>query len=354
MEKHIFINGRFLFSPQTGVERFAYEICKALTTIGVNFTIICPKNGYFDETYNTGVFHIIRFGIGRSHIWEQLVLPLYFINKTNYIVLSFTGLGSILIPNKIMTIHDLSFLENPKWFSKAYYYYYKIMTPLAAKTSKGIITVSNFSKSEIQKFYKFIPAESITVIYNAVKDDFLTSNIQQNKEHKQPYFLAVSSMDPRKNFTRLIHTFESMKDYKLLIVGGKNRVYGSIDNDTINKNIEFLGRISDKKLINLYINAEAFIYPSLYEGFGIPPLEAMSIGCPVLASDIPVLHEVCNDAAIYFNPLDEKNIQSTIQLFSNKTKQEKIKYIEKGYHNIKRFSWIDSAKKIKNMINKNN
>lgn len=348
--KHTYINGRFLLSPQTGVERFAYEICKALTSIGVNFTIICPKKGLINKAYDIENFHIIRFGIGQSHVWEQLVLPLFFINKTNYLVLSFTGLGSILIPNKLMTIHDLSFLENPKWFSKAYYYYYKIMTPLAVRTSKGIITVSNFSKSEIQRFYRFIPAENITVIYNAINESFTTTGITQEKEHQQPYFLAVSSMDPRKNFTRLIHAFESMKEYKLLIVGGKNRVYGNIDNDTTNKNIEFLGRVSDKKLINLYMNAEAFVYPSLYEGFGIPPLEAMSLGCPVLVSDIPVLHEVCNDAAIFFNPLDESDIQSTIQLFHNKTKQEKANLIEKGYHNIKRFSWIESAKKIGKLV----
>lgn len=350
MNKHIYINGRFLLSPQTGVERFAYEICKALTSIGVNFTIICPKKGLINKAYDIENFHIIRFGIGQSHIWEQLVLPLFFINKTNYLVLSFTGLGSILIPNKLMTIHDLSFLENPKWFSKAYYYYYKIMTPLAVKTSKGIITVSNFSKSEIQRFYRFIPAENIMVIYNAINESFTTTGITQEKEHQQPYFLAVSSMDPRKNFTRLIHAFERMKEHKLLIVGGKNRVYGSLNNDTTNKNIEFLGRVSDKKLINLYMNAEAFVYPSLYEGFGIPPLEAMSLGCPVLVSDIPVLHEVCNDAAIFFNPLDESDIQSTIQLFHNKTKQEKANLIEKGYHNIKRFSWIESAKKIGKLV----
>lgn len=347
MSKHIYINGRFLLSPQTGVERFAYEICKALATIGVNFSIICPKNGQINKAYNIDSFHIIRFGIGRSHAWEQLVIPLYFIGKSNYIVISFTGLGSILIPHKIMTIHDLSFLENPKWFSKAYYYYYKLMTPLAVRTSKRIITVSNFSKSEIRKFYNFVSTEKITVIYNAISNNFF---IKAKTRDKQAYFLTVSSIDPRKNFSRLIHAFESIKEQKLLIVGGKNRVYGNLDNNTNNKNIKFLGRVSDEELINLYKNAEAFIYPSLYEGFGIPPLEAMALGCPVLASDIPVLHEVCNDAAIYFNPLDERDIQDTIISFHNKRESEKTILIEKGYNNLKRFSWIESAKEIKEMI----
>ncbi len=347
MSKHIYINGRFLLSPQTGVERFAYEICKALTSINVNFSIICPKNGQINPAYDTDQFHIIRYGIGKSHVWEQLILPLFFFGKSNYTVISFTGLGSILIPHKIMTIHDLSFLENPKWFSKAYYYYYKLMTPLSVRTSKKIITVSNFSKSEIRKFYNFVPSEKISVIYNAISDNFFN---QAKTRDKQTYFLAVSSMDPRKNFTRLIHAFEYIKEQKLLIVGGKNRVYGNLDNNTNNKNIKFLGRVSDEELINLYKNAEAFIYPSLYEGFGIPPLEAMALGCPVLASDIPVLHEVCNDAAIYFTPLDERDIQDTIMSFHNKRVSEKTILIEKGYINLKRFSWIESAKKIKEMI----
>ncbi len=347
MSKLIYINGRFLLSPQTGVERFAYEICKALITLGVNFTIICPKKEHINKAYDIEKFHIIRFGIGRSHVWEQLILPLYFIGKTNYTVISLTGLGSILIPNKIMAIHDLSFLENPKWFSKEYYYYYKVMTPLAARTSKRIITVSNFSKSEIMKFYEFVPSDKIFVVYNAISEDFYKKN---KKRDKQAYFLAVSSMDPRKNFTRLIHAFESIKEYKLLIVGGKNKVYGELDNNTNNKNVKFLGRVSDEELINLYINAEAFIYPSLYEGFGIPPLEAMALGCPVLASDIPVLHEVCNDAAIYFNPMDENNMQDTIMSFHNKKESEKVMLIEEGYNNIKRFSWTESAKKIQKMI----
>ena len=347
MSKHIYINGRFLLSPQTGVERFAYEICKALIAIGANFTIICPKNGQINKAYNTDLFHIIRFGIGRSHVWEQLILPLYFIGKTNYTIISFTGLGSILIPNKIMTIHDLSFLESPKWFSKAYYYYYKVMTPMAVRTSKKIITVSNFSKSEITRFYDFVPSKKISVVYNAISQNFF----QKNKTiDKQAYFLAVSSMDPRKNFTRLVHVFENMKDYNLLIVGGKNRVYGNLDNNTNNKNIKFLGRVSDEELINLYTNAEAFIYPSLYEGFGIPPLEAMALGCPVLASDIPVLHEVCKEAALYFNPLDEKDIQSCIEAFHHTNDSVKTDLIKKGYNNIKRFSWIESAKEIIKLV----
>lgn len=349
MSKHIYINGRFLLSPQTGVERFAYEICKALTAIGINFTIICPRKGQINKAYYIDNFCIIRFGIGQSHVWEQLVLPLYFIGKTNYIIMSFTGLGSILIPNKIMTIHDLSFLENPKWFSKAYYYYYKVMTPLAVKTSKRIITVSNFSKLEIKRFYPFISLEKISVIPNALSETFRKS-LPQQIGNKNSYFLAVSSMDPRKNFTRLIHAFENIKGYNLLIVGGKNRVYGNQDNTTNNKNIKFLGRVSDEELINLYANAEAFIYPSLYEGFGIPPLEAMALGCPVLTSDISVLHEVCHDAALYFNPLDEKDMQSCIETFHCMDDSKKTDLIEKGYNNTKRFSWIESAKEVKKMI----
>ena len=147
----IYINGRFLLQKCTGVERFAYNMCKALADSKHDATIIIPKNGVINDCYDVSQFNIVRFGIGSSHIWEQLILPFYFIGRKDYILLSFTGLGSIFVPNKVMTIHDLSFLENRKWFSAAYYYYYKFMTPLAVKTSKHIITVSRFSKSELVK-----------------------------------------------------------------------------------------------------------------------------------------------------------------------------------------------------------
>lgn len=345
----IYINGRFLTQPMTGVERFAHSICRALTELGKSYTIVCPKASIL-SCYDTTGMQIVHYGFGNSHFWEQCILPFFFIGKKNYVVMSFTGLGSILIHNKIMTVHDLSFLYNRSWFSNAYYWWYRIMTPLAIKTSRQIITVSQFSKQEIIRFYPFIKEDKIGVIYGAV-DSSKFHRLSSIPPSDTPFALAVSSIDPRKNFPMLVKAFKGIKDCHLYIVGKSNHVF-SQQNDLEEGlgNIKYLGRVSDEELRLLYNQAVCFIFPSIYEGFGLPLLEAMTCGCPVLASDIPVFREVCGDAAIYFNPHDEISIQNAIKHFINLEEEEKNRLQNLGYEKTQYYSWKNSAKKIMSII----
>ena len=338
----LYINGRFLTQPMTGVERYAYNICKALARLHQPFTIVCPK-APVHQNYDVSDLNIVHYGVGNSHFWEQCVLPFFFIGKKDYLVLSFTGLGSILIRHKVMTIHDLSFLKNPSWYSRAYYWYYRFMTPLAVKTSRHILTVSEFSKSEILRFYPFLKPERISVVYNAI-DRQLFKTSPAPSQGGEVFVLCVSSLDPRKNFARLIEACQGLTGAKLYIVGKYNRVFSQqMDLDTSSDNIRFLGRVSDEELVRLYNQATCFVFPSLYEGFGLPPLEAMACGCPVLVSDIPVEREVCGDAAQYFNPLEPNDILHTITQYLNDADVIKEKMRQKGYENITRFSWEKSA-----------
>lgn len=154
----------------------------------------------------------------------------------------------------------------------------------------------------------------------------------------------MSSLDPRKNFLRLAQAFEGIKGLSLHIVGNANRVFGKQKGmKSLPKNVQLLGRVSDWDLLQLFHQADCFIFPSIYEGFGLPPIEAMRCGCPVLASDIPVLHEVCGDAADYFNPLDVEDIRNAIQTFIDNMEEKKPAMRERGYKNINRFSWQNSA-----------
>ena len=341
----IYVNGRFLTQKMTGVERFAYSTCKAMAAMGKTFTIICP-NAPIQDCYDTHDLDIVHYGRGNSHLWEQCVLPFFFIGKKDYVVCSFTGLGSILLRRKVMTIHDLSFLENPKWFSRAYYWWYKVMTPLAARTSQRILTVSEFSKSEILRFYPHLKASNIHVVYCAV-DNERFATLPDAGEADERFALTVSSIDPRKNFSRLVEAFKGIDNCKLYIVGNANRVFGGQGDTTLQTdNVKVLGRVSDEELLRLYNQAECFIFPSIYEGFGIPPIEAMACGCPVLASDISVLREVCADAAVYFDPYDPKHIHETIKAFLADAPRLKPQLRKKGYDNIRRFSWERTAQAV--------
>jgi len=344
----IFINGRFLTQPMTGVERYAYNMCKAMAAQHLSFTIICP-HAPIQDCYDISQLRIVYYGRGNSHFWEQCVLPFFLIGKKNYVVLSFTGLGSILVRNKIMTIHDLSFLENPRWFSRPYYWWYKVMTPLAVRTSKHIITVSEFSKREILRFYPFLKEQDITVVYNAT-DETLFRPLPEVGEPRERFALAVSSLDPRKNFARLIEAFQDIPDCKLYIVGARHRVFGEDQGDesvkSVQSVVQYLGRVSDEELVRLYNQAVCFIFPSLYEGFGLPPIEAMSCGCPVLVSDIPVLHEVCGDAATYFDPYNPYAIRKAIQQFLTTHGDRSHESSEQPTGPVpmsRRFSWTTSA-----------
>lgn len=348
----IYINGRFLTQPMTGVERYAYNMCKAMAEQQLSFTIICP-HAPIQACYDVSGLQIVHYGRGNSHLWEQCILPFFFFGKRNYVVLSFTGLGSILIRHKIMTIHDLSFLENPKWFSRAYYWWYKLLTPLAVRTSQHILTVSAFSKQEIRRFYPFIKAQEITVIYNAT-DDSLFRPLPQVATPQERFALAVSSLDPRKNFNRLIEAFEDIHDCKLYIVGARHRVFTQQDDHAAQQeNIHYLGRVSDEELVRLYNQAVCFIFPSLYEGFGLPPIEAMSCGCPVLVSDIPVLREVCGDAAIYFDPYNPNEIRKAVKQFLETSHGDRnacdVSMSHRSCPHVT-FSWEKSAKTLINLL----
>lgn len=341
----IYVNARFLTQRRTGVERYAYELCCAMQEIGMDITLICP-NLPVSEDYDTSRFRIVRFGIGASHFWEQLVLPFFFIGKNNYLLFSFTGLGSLLVRNKIMTVHDLSFLYNPAWFSKAYYYYYRLMTPLAVRTSLSVITVSRFSKDEIMRLYHFCANKQIDVVYNACNVNSF-SRIKHIAA-KEKYALAVSSIDPRKNLDTLIQAFaDASIGCKLYVVGNYNKVFASkkLDSES-SENIVFLGRVDDEKLAELYAGAECFISSSLYEGFGLPLLEAMTSGCPVLCSDIPVYHEVCRDSALYFDATSPEAIRRTYLQYAGMSASEHDALRKRMSANLLRFSWHNSAEEI--------
>lgn len=338
----IYVNGRFLTQPLTGINRFAYEICVELSKI-LDITLIVPHEN-FDSAYDLNNLKIIQYGSLHSHLWEQISLLRFLRRNHRSILISFSGIGPIMYKRKISTIHDVSFLYNKNWFSKTYYHLYKILTPLLIKTSRKILTVSEFSKSEIYSHYKK-SVQKIEVIYNAVN----TKTFKNFERHSIPKtVLTVGSIDPRKNLKNLIAAFNSeiLSDVQLLVIGNANRIFGTSQiPDSKYDNVKFLGRVSDEELSKAYSEASLFVSSSLYEGFGIPPLEALSAGCPIALSDIPVYREVFGDSAVYFNPESPESIakciSENIDVRINDNSRLRI---------INRYSWKISANKVANII----
>lgn len=232
-----------------------------------------------------------------------------------------------------------------------------MMTPLCASTSMKILTVSEFSKSEIMRRLS-MDDEKIRVIYNAVSSRFHASESSRRNAGEvtgEKYILAVSSIDPRKNFSMLLKAFSLIEDknIKLYIVGGQAHIYSTsikelCDNIPTDR-IKWLGRITDSELKEYYMNACCFIYPSLYEGFGIPPLEAMACGTPTIVSDIPPLREVCSNASLYICPLDTEDIARKIMLLvSDIELRERLRIA--GYNQYKRFTWKNSANAVYDLL----
>lgn len=343
----LLVNARFLLRKPTGVEQYAINMVRTLHNLGVSVQLICPRIGTISSQYDLTNIRILRRGFTNGHIWEQVFLPWYRLWHHEGHFITFCGLGSILCSNEIMTIHDLSFLENPQWFSRAYALVYRFLTPLAARSARAILTVSNYSYSQIVKAYPWA-AKKLHVVRCATPNEY-KSFIHKDTPY-QEYLLAVASIDPRKNINSIIQVMQQHPEWQLKIVGCFSHVFASSSNLQIPSNVEMLGYVDNEELIHLYEHALAFIFPSLYEGFGIPPLEAMAVGCPVLCSDIPVLREVLDDVPLYFQPLDLADIARAIQQLQNVSATERTQMIQRGYDQVNKYSWEQSAQTLIDLL----
>lgn len=348
--KTIFVNARFLTQQITGVQRYAIEISRELIK-SQNFRVLflAPKNVIQKEIFKE--FNAIVIGKNSGYIWEQIDLPLYLLKKKgDFILLNFCNTAPIFYKNKISTIHDVAFKVYPRTYTFSFLLLYNILIPLIIRTSKKILTVSSFSKSEIIKYFN-CKSDKIDVIYNAVSSDFRPI---VEKKNDIDYFMTVSSLNYRKNFISILEAFEkykkkSLDNTKLIIVGDvKSSSFKSINiSRYTNSDIIFRGRVSNGELIRLYSNAKAFLYLSFYEGFGLPPLEAQSCNCPVILSNISCFPEIFKKSVLYCNPFSIENI---VDVMNSINEVNINNYVNKGIKNKKRFSWQKSANKIFQII----
>lgn len=304
----IIVNTRNLSGHKTGVQRYTSSILQHWTLN--DYDIISPSA----KEKSMGL---------SGHLWEQFYIPKE-INK-NDLLWSPANTGPIMVKNQVITIHDTVPFDHPEWMSRKFTAWYKFMQPLIAKKAAHIITVSHFSKERIVENFK-ISEDRVSVIYNGITPVSVENIKKANRWKSVNYLLTVGSVEPRKNISRLISAFIEAKkrldpSLKLVIVGkkGSNSIFSSfndLETRDYQDSIIFTGHVDDEELDNIYRNAKGFCYPSIYEGFGLPPLEALAYGVPVLTSNTTSMKELFTDKAILVDPFSIESIKSgIIELF---------------------------------------
>lgn len=266
-----------------------------------------------------------------------------------------THYGPLFAPcPQVISILDLSYKYFPQLFKKKDLFQLNLWGGYSVRAARKIITISNSAKSDIIREYGISNAR-VEVVYLGVKEvggsKMSKKEILNKYSIEKPYILFVGTLQPRKNIVRLIEAYSKLKteNLKLVIVGRRGwqyeEIFASPEKFGVSDSVLFLEDVMDDELPAFYENAEIFVLPSLYEGFGLPILEAFKYGCPVLTSDVSSLPEAGGDAAIYFDPEDISDIAEKIEkVLSDKKLRDDM--IKKGHEQVKRFSWEKSAKKV--------
>ena len=255
---------------------------------------------------------------------------------------------------KIITFHDLSFVNFPEFFDFKRRIWHKLLSPKKqAKNADYIISVSNSTKQDLVNFYN-VPPEKISTVYLGINKKLLNDRLIKVKNLPHNYILSLSVIGPRKNLISLIRAFNVLKqdsnfgNTHLVLAGGFERFYKKKIKKEIKKSpyldkIILLGQVSEKQKVVLYKNAQLFVYPSLYEGFGLPPLEAMYCGVPTVVSHNTSLQEATGGAALLIDPYRPKILAKHIKdILTDKRLYNDLLY--KGRKQAEKFDWEKTAK----------
>jgi glycosyltransferase involved in cell wall biosynthesis len=263
----------------------------------------------------------------------------------------------------VVTIHDCIHLMFPQYLpSRAAYAYARATMWSAAKRSARILTVSESSKRDILHFFN-VPAEKVVVIYNAIDERFSippseddVARVRERYQLDQRFVLYVGNIKPHKNLVRLIEAFDELRgrfdDLKLLIIGDEISKWPAlrraVHRHKLHKQVRFLGYQPDETLAILYRLASVFVFPSLYEGFGLPPLEAMASGTPVVTSNVSSLPEVAGDAAVLVDPYQSSAIADGIErVLCDEPLRRELR--AKGLARAHQFSWDASVRRVRDI-----
>lgn len=352
MNKKIIIEDGLSLYNKTGVGQYTQNICNLLTEMG--YDVCIKQKPFLEKLKNSFIKRILYI------LWLNFIFPFYtFFNDANIIIFTNTLTPFYRLPNKkyYPVLHDLWIYKYPETATKSQKLYVKFVISSIKKNFEKIITVSDTVKKEIIDFLH-CSEDKVCIVYNYFSFGEVPI-ISQNEQEQlnilnkfgiesKKYILSVATLNKRKNIQMLIDAYNQINTKnKLVLVGASNNAKF---NNT-NNNIIFTGYISDDELKILYKYSLLYVFPSIYEGFGIPIIDAQSFGVPVLCSNIPVFREIAGNGAIYFN-LSIKDITDSI----NATLSSDINFeniINNGFKNVKRFASEKIKTSLREIFNDN-
>lgn len=354
MSLRLLLNGRFLNRPVTGVERLALELARALRGLlsaagEADLAVAVPRGTPRDRHGEALGVPLPQFRtIGRlpGHPWEQAELAHA---EPDAWLLDFCNTGPVARRRQVLVICDAQIALHPESYSLPFRWWTRAMMTLASRRAAVVFTISHFSREQLERF-GIVPRGKLRVLRLGVDHlNRVTPDETVLARHRldRPYLLAIGSLAPHKNLALLLDAFVAadLAGMDLVIAGGGNsRVFQDAGLRTA-ANIRLLGRVTDGELKALYAGAHAFACPSLSEGFGFTPLEAMTMGCPVVATTGGAVPEVCGDAAIYADPHDRAAWTEALRRIASEPAL-RAQLAERAGARARLFTWRETARQV--------
>jgi glycosyltransferase involved in cell wall biosynthesis len=316
----IYLNGKFAAQRTTGVQRVASQLAHALDTVvaadAPSWVMLCPPG-----SARLALQHVEQRVVGLRglplHVWEQFVLPWH---ARGGLLLNLAGTAPWFARRQAMLLHDAAVFDHPEAYTRAFAFWYRMLFRRMARRAERLFTVSDFSRARLAARLG-IAADSMVVLPNGSEHlaDVVPDLgvLEQHGLNGVRFLLAVASDNPTKNLPALVAALSLLPAepaLRLVIVGGSNdQVFSGRPADADPPGVLRTGPLGDAALKALYQHAVALVFPSIYEGFGLPPLEAMACGCPVAAASAASMPEVCGNAALYFDPHSTASIAQALR-----------------------------------------
>lgn len=342
---------------RTGVEEYVYRLLEALTLLPE-----AKKHDFilYKDVRDRGRLDFPlpnNFKIKELHwplAWTQIRLSAeMFFHRPDVLFVPVHVLPCWAPPNSVVTIHGLEYEYFPKDYSRCFRKYLRANTRSAARRAQKIIAVSEATKKDLVRFYG-VEETKITVIHHGVFKSKLGDDLK--KDSKEPYLLFLGRIELKKNILNILEAFRVLKEkykipHRLVLAGSRGYGYQKIrfKIENLKLKIEELGFVSEKRKWELLKNADIFLFTSRYEGFGLPILEAQSVGTPVVASNISAMPEIAGQGAQLVNPASPEEIARRIYRIVSDANYQKL-LVARGFDNIKRFSWEKCARETLNVL----